>query len=81
MTTGTQRNWERVLELTYEHMATKQQVDVVAAQMATKVDLERVERKVDGLGLRMDSLESKVDLLESKLDLVLEAVRESDHVE
>ena len=45
-------------------------LDSVKARMASRADLERVDRKVDALRTEFDALRTKFDALESRLDSV-----------
>ena len=58
--TATERDWQRTLDLTYQHMATKQQVTS---------EINSLENR---LIARMARIESRLDTLEQKLDWIVE---------
>ena len=62
----TTQDWERTLELTYSHMATKAQVMTLEQKMDVRFDA--LECRMDE---RFTTLEGRVDSIETKLDRVL----------
>ena len=86
--TTTGRDWQCTLELTYQHMATRKQIEALDKHLTERTDRQDKRMNVmvttDQLQImwkqlteRMDTLDGRFDGLEAKIDTILEVLQPS----